>query len=188
LAHGVSHPYDLRRYVRPIAWRKKLGEMAELAIAADLSARGYRIAIPYGEDSDYDLIVERDGHLERVQVKYVRSEGVLAEANCYSNSLTNGKVIRKKRYTALTIDWLAVFDASTGRCFYVPASELGEGRSSISIRLAPAANNQAIGIRNADDYEGFPPRVTQLSALDEGMEPAGLEPAASSVQGKRSPN
>lgn len=162
--------------------------MAELAIAADLSARGYRIAIPYGEDSDYDLIVERDGMLERVQVKYVESDGRVVQAQCYSNSLTNGKVIRKKHYTARTIDWLAIFDATTRRCFYVPASELGEGRTSISLRLVPTANNQRIGIRDARNYEGFTPRIMALPQVEMNMEPAGLEPAPSALQGRRSSN
>ena len=41
-------------------------------IAADLVRRGYRIAIPYGEDWDVDLIVCRDEKLERVQVQSTR--------------------------------------------------------------------------------------------------------------------
>ena len=40
-----------------------------MMVAADLMRRGYKIALPYGEDWDYDLIVCRDGTtLERVQV------------------------------------------------------------------------------------------------------------------------
>jgi hypothetical protein len=34
-------------------------------IAADLVRRGYKVAIPYGEDWDFDLIVCRDERLER---------------------------------------------------------------------------------------------------------------------------
>jgi hypothetical protein len=135
--------------------------MAELAVAADLSARGFRIAIPYGEDSDYDLIVERGDLLERVQVKYVKSDGRIVQACCYSSSLTNGRVRQVKRYTPAMIDWLAVFEATTRRCFYIPASELGEGRTSISLRLVPAANNQVTGTRKASDYEGFPPAAAR---------------------------
>lgn len=49
--------------------RKAKGDLAELKVAADLRSRGYRIAFPYGEDWDYDLILCRhDGRLERVQV------------------------------------------------------------------------------------------------------------------------
>jgi hypothetical protein len=46
-------------------------------VAADLMRRGYKIALPYGEDWDYDLIVCRDEKLERVQVKYTCSDGVV---------------------------------------------------------------------------------------------------------------
>ena len=36
--------------------RKSKGDLAELKVAADLVARGHRVAMPYGEDSDFDLI------------------------------------------------------------------------------------------------------------------------------------
>ncbi len=139
---------------------KAIGDMAELAIAADLSARGYRILFPFGEDCDYDLAIERDEELERVQVKYVFSDGKIVQARCYSQSLTMGVVRRTKRYTAAMIEWLAVFDGNTRRCFYIPAAELGEGRSTVTLRLVPAANNQLKRIRVAEDYEDLPPRVS----------------------------
>ena len=92
--------------------KKAKGDLAELKVAADLLARGYRIAIPYGEDSDFDLILCRDdGRFERVQVKYARSNGCVIEVQACSHSLTNGKVKATKYYTAATIDWLAVLGA-----------------------------------------------------------------------------
>jgi len=121
-------------------------------IAADLVRRGYKVAIPYGEDWDFDLIVCRDEKLERVQCKYARSDGEVVALRCYSHSLTNGRVRATKRYTAATIDWLAVYDATSDRCYYIPAAELGAGRSLMHLRLAPTRNNQASGIRRADAY------------------------------------
>ena len=133
--------------------KKAKGDLAELKVATDLRARGYRIAIPYGEDWDFDLILCRgDGALERVQVKYVRSDGCVIEVQCCSHSLTNGKVKLTKRYTAAMIDWLAVWDAGLDRCFYVPASELGTGMNHLSLRLSPTRNNQVRGIRLAERY------------------------------------
>jgi len=64
-----------------------------------------------------------------VQVKYSRSDGRVIIVRARSMSLTNGKVRVVKKYTAAMIDWLAVYDPTTDRCSYVPASELGEGRS-----------------------------------------------------------
>jgi hypothetical protein len=131
---------------------KQLGDTAELAVALDLRRRGYRVSFPYGEDCDYDLVVDRDGVLERVQVKHTRSDGNVVIVRCRSQSLTNGKVRATKRYTAETIDWLAVYDATSGCCFYVPASELADGRSELRLRVTAARNGQRRGVRAAEDY------------------------------------
>lgn len=105
---------------------KTKGDLAELKVAADLLERGYRIAIPFGEDNDFDLILIRGEALERVQVKYTKSDGAVIYVRCRSSSLTNGRVRRVKKYTAKTIEWIATYDATSHRCYYVPASELGE--------------------------------------------------------------
>ena len=132
--------------------RKAKGDLAELKVAADLRARGYKIAFPYGEDWDFDLILARNGALERVQVKYARSAGGRLVVRCRSHSLTGGKVVRTKCYTAETIDWLAVYDDMTGGIYYIPASELGEGMFEMTLRTQPARNNQQRGVRLASRY------------------------------------
>jgi hypothetical protein len=131
---------------------KARGDLAELMIATDLLRRGHRIALPYGEDCDFDLVLIRDLRLERVQVKHTRSNGAVISVRCGSHSLTNGKVRRTKQYTARTIDLLAVYDATTDRCYYIPAAELGQGRSVMHLRLKPARNGQRVGTRPAENY------------------------------------
>ena len=39
--------------------RKAKGDLAEMRVAADLLAHGYKVAFPFGEDWDYDLILCR---------------------------------------------------------------------------------------------------------------------------------
>jgi hypothetical protein len=117
-----------------------------------LIRRGYKVAIPYGEDWDFDLIVCRDEKLERVQCKYTCSDGGVVVVKCYSHSLTNGRVRATKHYTAVTIDWLAIYDVTTKCCYYVPADALGSGMSEMRLRLAPARNHQRRRIRMARDY------------------------------------
>lgn len=131
---------------------KGKGDLAELMVAADLRRRGFQIAIPFGEDCDFDLVLVRGDRLERVQVKYVESDGAVVKVKCFSHSLTNGKVRRTKRYTAKTIDLLAVYDHTSSRCYYVPADELGEGRSILHLRLKPTLNKQNLGTRPAQNY------------------------------------
>ena len=131
---------------------KGKGDLAELMVAGDLRRRGFRIAIPFGEDCDFDLVLIRDDRLERVQVKYVESDGAVLKVKCFSHSLTNGKIRKTKRYTAKTIDLLAVYDHTSRRCFYIPAGELGNGRSILHLRLKPALNGQVLGTRSAENY------------------------------------
>ena len=71
---------------------------------------------------------------------------------CRSNSLTKGKVLAIKRYTAETIEWLAVYDLTSDRCYYVPSALLGQGRDLIHLRLRPARNGQLRGIHMAADF------------------------------------
>ena len=151
---------------------KRKGDLAELKVAADLIDRGCRLSIPFGEDSDYDLIADYEGRLHRVQVKYTRSDGQIVVLRCRSHSLTNGKVRATKLYTSAMIDWIAVYDSTTERCFYCPSWELGTaGRNILHLRLRPTKNNQRIGIRNAENY------TDPDFSVDPGVEPAGIEPA-----------
>lgn len=160
---------------------KTKGDLAELKVAADLADRGCRISIPFGEDCDYDLIADYEGRLHRVQVKYTCSDGQVVVIRCRSHSLTNGKVRATKLYTSAMVDWIAVYDSTTERCFYCPSWELGTaGRNLMHLRLKPARNGQRVGIREASAYAN-----PDLSC-DPSMEPAGFEPATSSMQATRS--
>jgi len=67
---------------------KQKGDLAELKVAADLIERGCSLSFPYGEDSDYDLIADKNGVLHRVQVKYTESDGKVVGVRCLSHSLT----------------------------------------------------------------------------------------------------
>lgn len=131
---------------------KRKGDLAELRVAADLAERGCCLAIPFGEDCNYDLIADHCGNLHRVQVKYTESDGHRILIECRSRSMTKGRVRRTKHYTAETIDWIAVYDRTSDRCYYCPAAELGSGRCALTLRLTPSKNGQSIGIRRAIDY------------------------------------
>jgi PD-(D/E)XK nuclease superfamily protein len=178
-----------------MAATKKKGDLAELRVACDLVAKGYRVALPFGEDCDYDLILDRDDRLERVQVKYASSKRGVIAVRCQSHSLTNGKVRRTKRYTPATVDWIAVYDPIENRCYYVPSSELGTtGRTGLYLRVIPTRNHQRIGIHYAEDYESLDGShqpalpLASESLVGKKVEPAGLEPATSRMQTGRSPN
>jgi hypothetical protein len=81
--------------------RKHRGDLAELKVACDIVQRGGRVAIPFGEDADFDLIAFRERSLHRIQVKHGRSQNGVLVVKCRSHSLTNGKVRCEKRYLRL---------------------------------------------------------------------------------------
>ena len=93
------------------------------------------------------------------------------------HSLTKGKVRATKLHTSAMIDWIAAYDATSERCYYIPSRELGAtGHAILHLRLQPARNNQRIGIREAAAYTD--PDFNS----DPSVEPAGFEPATSSLQ------
>jgi hypothetical protein len=157
-----------------VAPLKKKGDIAELRVAADLATRGCLVLFPFGEDCDYDLAADFGGRLHRLQVKYSKSDGRVVVVRCRSHSLTNGKVRQTKIYTSAAIDWIAVFDPTTDRCYYVPSWMLGsEGHSILHLRLVPTTNRQSLRIRRAEDY------LDPDFSRDPSVEPAGIEPATS---------
>lgn len=80
--------------------------------------------------------------------------------------LTQPYVRATKHYTAETVDWMAVYDATTDRCFYVPAQALGTGRGELRLRLRPARNNQQARVRRAEDYCDLTTAAKSFGELD----------------------
>ena len=115
---------------------KTKGDLAELKVATDLLERGYRIAIPYGEDHDFDLILCRGDKLERVQVKYTRVERRVRSPfeALFAFTYQRSRSIGRSDYTAATIDWIAVYDETTKKLLLHPG-----GRSRLrTIELPPS--------------------------------------------------
>ena len=139
---------------------KRKGDRAEIEVARDLVRRGFRIAIPYGEDWDFDLICSATRTWRaRARAGQARDgEERSTPVRCCSHSLTNGRVRKTKRYTAETIDWLAAFDPVSDRCYYIPAASSATAADGITLRLDPARNNQ---VARASRYRPRP--ISRLS-------------------------
>jgi len=130
-----------------MAETKRKGDIGEAMIVADALRRGYKVALPVGEDWRYDLIVLRKGVLERVQCKYTESNGEIVEVRCRA---MNGRCTF--RYSSTSVDWIAVYDKTTDKCYYVPSSLLGAGRATVWLRLTLPRNNQAKRILWAKEF------------------------------------
>lgn len=131
---------------------KDKGDLAEVMVLADLMKQGFKLSVPVGDNSRYDLIVDRGDKLERVQVKYIESDHEVVRINGRSNVFKAGRTFTETKYSTSDIDWLAAYDKSTDRCYYVSALELGEGMTQVALRLKPSRNNQVKRTRDANQY------------------------------------
>ena len=124
-------------------WR---GNAAEAAVMSALVGRGYRVLVPFGDGHPYDLAVDADGVLVRVQCKSGWRRGGCVIFN--SRSTDHGAGPRP--YTGRA-DVFGVYYRETETVYAVPVTDVAahEGR----LRIEPALNNQTRGTRLAADYE-----------------------------------
>lgn len=128
----------------------QIGSIGETRIIYEATLRGYNVFLPVNNSLSYDMIVERNGKLERVQVKTVNSNGVVINVSTFSlGKHKNGKK-QAVCYSSSEFEWLVVFDITTNACFFVPSTEMMAGK--LALRLAPPKSKQKVGIRWGSDY------------------------------------
>jgi hypothetical protein len=89
---------------------------------------------------------------------------------CSSCRLTPGGY-RYANYAASDVDAIAAYCGDLDTCYLIPIADVG-GRSMLSLRLAPAANGQAVAIRWPATYE-FSGAIAQLGERVAGSHEVG---------------
>jgi hypothetical protein len=127
------------------------GAIAEAAISAAAVELGLVVLRPFPEGRRYDLVIDNGERLLRVQCKWGRLERSVIVVSLATSRYTPHGYVRTT-YTADEIDGVGVYCQDLKRCYYLPIEKVA-GRSSIYLRVAPAANNQAAAINFAAAYE-----------------------------------
>jgi hypothetical protein len=152
------------------------GAIAEAAITAEAVRLGLVVLRPFPEGRRYDLVIDTDERLLRVQCKWGRRKGSVIVVMLTTCRHTPHGYVRSK-YTADEIDGVAVYCHELDRCYFLPIDQVA-GRSAIQLRLLPAANNQEAAINYAAEYEFG--AIAQLGERVTGShEVAGSSPASS---------
>lgn len=68
---------------------KQKGDVAVGRCIAYYCARGYEVLLPLGDKSKYDLVVDIDDKLVKIQIKYA---GTKSGCNCWSASLRTSSI------------------------------------------------------------------------------------------------
>lgn len=140
---------------------KRVGDLSELRVMHDLVKAGYLVSIPFGEDHRYDLIVEKDFVLSRVQVKTGRLRNGVILFNCYSSH--SHRAGPSCRLYSGEVDFFGVFCPDTDSTYLLPLTDIAVYRGSL--RIASPKNGQVKGLRWADDYilgKGVRPELSQV--------------------------
>ena len=168
---GPTHSPPLSPSVSPSLSTSQVGNRnLILAMLAYLQA-GYVPFDPVGDGTKADFVADptpalaaQGARLERVQIKAARyrDDGAI-DANLrvpskHQPSSKRGRTSTATapatvRYSRADIDAFALVTPD-GRVFRIPVTEFaGELPTGVSLRLAPAKNNQTAGIRLASQYE-----------------------------------
>ena len=126
---------------------KYVGDLSELAAIKAFIENGYRVAIPFGENNRYDLIVERDNTLSRVQVKTGRLRRGAILFNCYSSHSHRGGGARTY---AGEVEYFAVYCTETDQVYLIPLSDMAMW--SGTLRVETPRNGQDKKVRWAARY------------------------------------
>ena len=107
---------------------KQKGLLTELRCQTFFTELGYNVLIPLGEDCRYDMIVDVDNHLIRVQVKtsHLKDNKKGIEFSTRSTRVNSNTVITKK-YTKDEIDYFATWWEN--KVYLIPVEECGTLKS-----------------------------------------------------------
>lgn len=127
---------------------KHLGSLTELEVMTYLFKLGYQVSIPYGDNAPYDLILDVNNKLLKIQVKTSRKiEDGVYEFTCIRTRINKHQNIRKA-YSDKEVDFFATM--INGICYLVPFNETSNSKR---LRFLPPKNNQVKGITFAKEYE-----------------------------------
>jgi hypothetical protein len=156
------------------------GAIAEARIMAAAIELGIPVLKPLVEGLRYDLVLELGTRLVRTQCKWANRENDVVVVRGRTCRHTPHGYLRTS-YSASEIDGIAAWCPETHECYFIPIEEIA-GRRSMSLRLAPARNNQELLVHWAADYQLG--AIAQLGErLTGSQEAGGSSPPSSTSEG-----
>ena len=132
-----------------------IGDVGEAIAVVEFTQQGFMVSKPLSNNARYDLIVDKDNKLYRVQVKTTQSikDGKMIFSTKTMN-YTQG-AIKSTRYEKEEVDLFFLYCVENGWKGLFNVQEVEQIPTELKIRIAPTKNGQRIGIRFAEDYEFY---------------------------------
>ena len=161
------------------------GNAAELAIAKEAARLGIDVLKPLTEHGRYDLALDVQGTIIRIQCKWGRRAGDVIQVRISSSYHSPTKGYVKATYDAKEVDAIGVYCESLDRCYLLPIARVA-GQTMVNLRIGPAQTSQRAALPWATQCE-FPGAVAQLEERVAGSdEVRGSSPLSSTPSVKSS--
>ncbi len=131
-----SHPVDV-------------GLRTEGAILFELNRLGYDVLVPFGFNQRYDLVIDCDGRLLKVQCKTGRLRDGVVQFSARSIQ-SNTRRTRVRDYSG-QVDLFMVYCPETEGVYAIPAEDVPN--SGMYLRVDSPRNRQTKRVRWAKEYE-----------------------------------
>jgi len=131
------------------ALNKQKGNIGEAKCLAKMVELGVPVALPFGDNERYDMIIDYHG-LKKVQIKYSSYQestgSIIFKTSSCANHTTN------KHYSTYTndVDGFLLYNGITDEVYYVPIEMIGN-KKTLTVRLTPSANGQTKNCTMAQD-------------------------------------
>ena len=124
---------------------KDKGDISEAMVLARLLQLGKKVAIPFGENHRYDLLIDDGGVFTRVRCKTARIRKGCVVFNARS---TNARISMNYRGEA---DLFIAYCPQIEKFYQVDVALAAA--AFVTLRLEPTKNNQEAGVKYARDHE-----------------------------------
>jgi len=140
---------------------KRRGELAELIFVLKAATMGLAVSKPFGDSFPYDVVVESDHRMLRIQVKSSFSSN---RAGYCINLGARGDAAGHRLYTPDEIDFVAAYVVCHDTWYIIPATALGTARS---VRLYPAGSKK----QNVGRFEKYREAWNLITGLGDSPNP-----------------
>ncbi len=157
----------------------ELGNQSESVILSAYLKAGFTVSIPFGSGASYDLLVDTNSNIFKIQVKTGWIDNGVLKYKCLRREHKNEK---GRIYSEQEVDFFAVHSPQNEMLYGIPI----KNHSSLGwLRISPVKNGQIKRVRWASDFS-WEKHIEELrkeyARQELNLRPFGSEPNALSTE------